>query len=413
MTTNTEDDLTFDPTLYPRTYRVTPGWRLVFLTFGAPMALAGLLGVGYFLLAGTLAPWATAFVIAVCAAPSCLGLYGVLFALQYRVTLTADAIEVVEPFRRRQLRREEIRGRQLIFGGQGFSILVLVPIDEQAKKLKIPLVLSTDEAFDVWSCDMPNVDWQEFLQSEVELAQRYLDLSPEEKARRTKRLRRLATGVNAAAVALAVAALLSSDPYHLVFAGLVAVPWVAIGMVALFQPLYRFGARGGDQHPDLSLALIAPGPIFMLHALSAFQTLDWRGPLMLACAGGLALAGAAARVDPWFRKRRWEVLLTGLITASYGYGAGLELNALADQSVPRVFPAEVLAKRVSNDSHWTTWYLTLKPWGPVADTDEVSVSEALYRLRQPGDTVCVLLRSGALRIEWYQVATCSSTTPSG
>jgi hypothetical protein len=408
MMADDEDDL-FDPTLYPRTYHVAPGWTLLFLALGVPLALAGPLGVGYLLVAGSLAGWAEAFVIAVCAAPSCLAIYGVLYALQYRVILTADAIEVVEPFRRRQQRREEIRGRQLIYTGQGFSMLVFVPIDERTKKLKIPLVLRTDDAFVVWYSEMPDVDRQEFAQSEAELAQRYLDLSPEEQARRTKRLRHLATGVNAAAIALAVGALmLPSDPYHLVFAGLVALPWVAIGMVAVFQPLYRFGARGGDQHPDLTMALITSGFILMLRALSTLETLDWRAPVMLACAGGLALGGAAAGVDPWFRKRRWEVLLLGLLTCSYGYGAGLELNALADQSVPRVFPTKVLEKRVSEDAKWTTWYLTLKPWGPVAEADEVSVSKALYELMRPGDTVCVLLRSGALRIEWYQVATCGS-----
>lgn len=333
--------------------------------------------------------------------------------VEYRVILTADAIEVLEPFRRRQLRREEIRGLQLIYTQQGISILVFVPINEQTKKLKIPLVLRTDDAFVRWYCEMPNVDRQEFRQSEVELAQRYLDLSPKEQYRRTKRLRRLATGVNASAIALAVGALiLPSDPYHLVFAGLVAVPWVAVGMVAVFQPLYRFGGRGGDEHPDLTMALITSGFILMLRALSTLETLDWRGPVVLACAGGLALGGAAARVDPWFRKRHWEVLLAGLLTCSYGYGAGLELNALADQSVPRVFRTEVLEKHVNEDRNWTTWYLTLKPWGPVAEADEVSVSKALYQLMRPGDTVYVLLRSGALRIEWYQVTTCGSAMPS-
>lgn len=408
-----EDELAFDPTLYPRTYRVASGWKLLLVALGVPLALAGFLGAGYFLVAGDLAPWATAFVSTVCAAPSCLAVYGVLYALQYRVILTADAIEVVEPFRRRQLRREEIRGLQLIYTQQGISILVFVPINEQTKKLEVPLVLRTDDAFVLWYCEMPNVDRQEFRQSEVELAQRYLDLSPKEQYRRTKRLRRLATGVNATAIALAVGAwILPSDPYHLVFAGLVAVPWVAVGMVAVFQPLYRFGARGGDEHPDLTMALITSGFILMLRALSTLETLDWRGPVMLACAGGLALGGAAARVDPWFRKRRWEVLLAGLLTCSYGYGAGLELNALADQSVPRVFRTEVLEKHVNEDRHWTTWYLTLKPWGPVAEADEVSVSKALYQLMRPGDTVCVLLRSGALQIEWYQVTSCGSAIAS-
>ena len=412
MPAEDEDDVGFDPTLYPRTYRVTFGWTLLLLALGVPLALGGLLGAGYFLVAGYLAGWAAAFVITVCAAPALLALYGMLYALQYRVILTADAIEVVEPFRRRQLLREKIRGRQLIYTGQGISILVFVPLDERTKKLKIPLMLGTDDAFVIWYSEMPDVDRQEFLQSERELARQYLDLSPEETIRRTKRLRRLATGVNAAAIGLAVGGwMLPSDPYHLVFAGLVALPWIAIGMVAVFQPLYRFGARGGDAHPDLTMALITSGFILMLRALSTLETLDWRGPVMLACAGGVALGGAAARVDPWFRKRHWEVLLAGLLTCSYGYGAGLELNALADDSVPRVFPTKVVEKRVDGDVKWTTWYLTLKPWGPVAQADEVSVSKSLYQAIRPGDTVCVVLRSGALRIEWYEVAACGSASP--
>jgi hypothetical protein len=105
------------------------------------------------------------------------------------------------------------------------------------------------------------------------------------------------------------------------------------------------------------------------------------------------------------------VLLLGLITCSYGYGAGLELNNLADRSVARVFQAVVVEKRVEGDWKWRTWYLTLKPWGPVTDNDEVSVSKTLYQQTQPGDTVCVWLKSGALRVGWYQVASCRAVDP--
>jgi hypothetical protein len=111
------------------------------------------------------------------------------------------------------------------------------------------------------------------------------------------------------------------------------------------------------------------------------------------------------------RKRRWEVLLAGLITCSYGYGAGLGLNCLADGSIPRVFPTVVVEKRVDGDWKWRTWYLTLKPWGPVTENDEVSVSKALYEQMQPGNSVCVLLRSGAFRISWYEIDSCRKVAP--
>jgi hypothetical protein len=404
----------FDPTLYPRTYRVSLKWKLLLFAFGLPLAVGGFLAAGWFLLDNTLAGWAAVFLAALCAALAGLGGYGSLHALQYRVVLTADAIEVIGPLRRRRyLRREEIKGRQLISSPQGISTLVFVPGSERAKKLGIPLVLKTDEAFHRWYFDMPDVDAQEFVDSEERLARdRYLDLSPEDTAARTARLRRLVTGVNSAAIVLSAGYLFSPiDPAHLLFASLLALPWFAIGLVARFQPLYRFGGRSSDWHPDLSLALITPGLILALRTLAAIETLGWRGPATLACIGGLGLAGAAARVDPWLRKQRWEVLVAGLITCSYGYGAGLELNSLADRSIPRVFPTVVVEKRVDGDWKWRTWYLTLKPWGPVTENDEVSVSKALYEQMQPGEAVCVLLRSGAFRIPWYEIASCRKVDP--
>ncbi len=399
----------FDPTLYPRVYGVSLKWKLLILGFGLLLGVGGVLGAGWLLVDRTLTGWAAVFPAALCVALAALGGYGSLYVLQYRIVLSAEAIELFGPLRhRRGLRREDIKGRYSISSAQGISTLVFVPVDEHAKKLGIPLVLETDEAFHRWYFEIPDVDAQEFVDSEERLArERYLDLSPDDAAARSARLRRLATGVNSAAIVLSAGYLLSPiDPYHVLFASLLALPWVAIGLVARFQPLYRFGGRSGDWHPDLSMVLITPGLILALRALSTIETLTWQGPATLACMGGLVLAGAAARVDPLVRKRRWEVFLAGLITCSYGYGAGLELNSLADQSVPRVFQTVVVEKRVDGDWKWRTWYLTLKPWGPVTDHDEVSVSKTLYQQTQAGDTVCVLLRSGTLRIDWYQVASC-------
>jgi hypothetical protein len=402
----------FDLALYPRTYRMSLQWRLLIVICSALLAVGGLLSVGYFALTDTLTAWGAAFIITLCATFSCLGLYGLLSAIQYRVILTADAIEVIEPFGRRRLSREEIKGWRLQHPGQGFSVLVLVPANERTKSLKITQVLKTDDAFDPWFSQIPDLQAQERLQTEAELEHTfYPDLPPQERTQRISRLRQLATGVNAAALALSVAAFFWTDPDHLLFATLVVLPWLAIWMVARFQPLYCFGGRSEDHHPDLTPTLLMPGFLLTLRTLSEVNTLDWEGPVLLACAGGLALTGAAVRIDPWLRTKRWIILLLGLMTCVYGYGAGLELNALADKSSPRVYRVTVLAKHISRDSKSTTWYLTLPPWGPITRGEDVSVSAARYQRTQPGDTVCVLLRSGALQIAWYQIATCSEARP--
>jgi hypothetical protein len=399
----------FDPTLYPRTYRMSLGWRLVILTCGALSALGGLFGAAYFSLAGEPSGWEAAFLIAVFTVFVCLGLYGVLHPLQYRVTLQANGVEVVEPFRRRRLSREEIKGMRLIHTGKGFSILALVPRDEHAKQVRIALAFKIDEAFASWVAEVPDLDSKEVVESYVELIRRlYPDLSSEERARRFKRLRQASMGVNGAAIALCAAGSLLPDPDHLVFTGLLALPWIAIVLVARFQPLYRFGGgSSNDRHLDLTAPLILPGFILTLRAVfHDIETLDWKGPAMLAFAGGLLLTGAAVQIDPWFRKQRWSVLLCGLMICLYGYGAGLELNAIADRSAPQVFQVVVLAKHASEDSRSTTWYLTLNPWGPVTTREDVSVLGALYRATRPGDTVCVLLRRGAIGMPWYEVTAC-------
>jgi len=404
---DTEVAVRFDPELYPRSYRISLGWTVVILACGAVLTIGALFGLAYFSARPTQGAAAAGFLIALCTVFFCLGLYSVLCSLQYRVTLEADRIEIVEPLRRRALRREEIRGLRVLPGGYGIVILVLIPKGAGIKALKIPLMLKTDDSFRTWFSDMANLDAQEALESKDELASTfYLELPPQERFRRIERLRQLGAWMNGGTIALIFGSFALPDPGHVMLAALVVLPWVAICLVARFQPLYRFAGGRNDERVDLTLPLMVPGVILTWDALFTLNTLEWQGPVMLACAGGLALTGVAARIDPWFRHQRWGVLLIGLFACAYGYGTTMELNALTDGSPPQVHRVRVLGKHEDESSHVSTWYLTLEPWGPVADSEDVSVSKAQYRLTKPGDTVCVPLKSGALKIAWYRVETC-------
>jgi hypothetical protein len=159
-----------------------------------------------------------------------------------RIIVSADALEIVEPFRQRQMRRDQMSGRRLLSSGNGVLILVLESKDARAKKLRVPLLFKTDATFDRWCESVPDLDAQEVKESEVELANTlYLYLPPEERARRIVRLRRIANGINIGSVALGFAGVVLPDPYHLLLAGLMLLPWVGVVLVARFQPLYRFG----------------------------------------------------------------------------------------------------------------------------------------------------------------------------
>ncbi|HWM69078.1 MAG TPA: hypothetical protein VNO35_20990 [Steroidobacteraceae bacterium] len=260
-----------------------------------------------------------------------LGLYGLLYGFRYRVTLAADHIGLVEPFRRRSMQRSEILGCRVLPGGHGFSVFLLVSRHAEHDKLKIPVLLKPDEAFRRWLYDLTDLDVSEVVQSRIDIEATFRpELSAEERSRQVTLLRRLGVAFNAATIALLGASFVLPDSGPWMLATVAALPWVAIVLVARFQPLYRFAVRRNDERVDMILPLISPGLILTVHAVSNLNTVGWHEPLVLACAGGLALTGASARIDSCLRQQRWAVLIVGLFACIYGYAVGMELNALAD-----------------------------------------------------------------------------------
>ena len=101
--------------------------------------------------------------------------------------------------------------------------------------------------------------------------------------------------------------------------------------------------------------------------------------------------------------KRIDTLLLGLaFCAVWGYGATVTLNGMLDPGRPSVYQAKVLDKRVSHGKH-TSYYLTLSPWGPVANPREFDVSRSIYDNRSTGDEVRAYLMQGAFHIPWYVI----------
>jgi hypothetical protein len=156
------------------------------------------------------------------------------------------------------------------------------------------------------------------------------------------------------------------------------------------------------------LNVLMAGPAFCLVVVAfGAGVLDVRyafAPAGLCAAIALLLGLALAA------RRLPGHLLTGLVFsgvygAAYGYGAMIFADTRLDHADGQTFQSQVV-RRYIGGGRSMTYRVVLTPWGPVARQDDVTVSRALYHQTQEGQTLCVTLHPGLLRMPWRSVAAC-------
>jgi hypothetical protein len=390
----------FDPSAYPRTYKLSLAGKCLLSVLGLVLIFSSLTGLLLF------SPAGQAGFYAVCGALALLGICLLATAVFYRVIMEADSIQAFEIYRRRNLARRDIEGRSHFSNGQGASGWVLVPKAGFGRKMQLSRLLKTDKAFLSWIRSLPDLDQgkkyaaaQEKTAAIAALKQRGFSQSAIE------RLRRFAVGLTFANYGLGLASLFVRDASHLLIWALIALPWVGILLVFMFAPYYRFGGPRNSPIPDLTLTLVLPGFFLAISVLQRIAPVGWEGPLMVAMLTSVVLVGVALWCDPWLKQHRGVVVLLLVLCCGYGYGAGMQVNALLDRSTPQLYRVIVTAKHVSQGRS-TSYHLTLAPWGPNLNGQNLSVARSLYSEIKPGDTVCMLLRSGGLGAAWSELGSC-------
>jgi hypothetical protein len=146
----------FDPTRYPRTYVPSLGNRAVWISFGGLLAVGGVFGVWYSLVAGNeLGPKGPAVTISLSLMLVLLGGYLIVSMLSSKVILRADAIEVRNLLSSKTMLRQEIMGRRFFFST---GTIELIPREEYKKKLKVAFLTNPDAAFAAWFESIPDLD---------------------------------------------------------------------------------------------------------------------------------------------------------------------------------------------------------------------------------------------------------------
>jgi hypothetical protein len=80
----------------------------------------------------------------------------------------------------------------------------------------------------------------------------------------------------------------------------------------------------------------------------------------------------------------------------------VQANALLDDAAPEEFEAQITDKHISTGKS-TTYYLTLAPWGPRTEAEDITVTQDFYEQASVGETIPLLLYPGALEVPYLIV----------
>lgn len=388
-------------------YQPSGGWRAFLLIISLLLGGFSAAGVWYF---GTMhevrSAHAAIWMVGICLV--FVFLSGVLIALLFRsrVILRPDSVESRELFSTGKLFREDILGRRLQQNPRGPASLVLVPRDSSRKPLKFATFYNFDATFWDWIVSLRDLDREDQRAVEREILENpEIGATPEDRLAALTTAKRLATFLTVVACAIGAWGWFYPEPYRLVIASMIVLPWLAVVITMRSGGLFRIDAKRGDPHPTVAVAFIVPGCVLALRAMNDVNLTEWRTALYFSLLLAFALAITTVIADRSLRSQKLTMFVLILFAIAYAYGAILEINTIFDRSGSTIFSTQVVKKEIVSGKS-ADYQLYLAPWGPQRETNEVSVSRQWYETIQPGDTICPALHQGALHIRWYTVHPC-------
>lgn len=218
----------------------------------------------------------------------------------------------------------------------------------------------------------------------------------------------LGYGVAVAGTALAVVAAIGpSGPWsELLAMAAIALALVVLGLAASAPAAFEV-TSSRSRTRVVNFLLLLPSAGLMVGGFTS--PLVYPQVVVLTGAAGCAIAVLAGLWAPRAQPAAsptFFYLFLALYGAGCGVGAPALVNRRFDRSPGQIYQAPVEARRVTGGRGGPSYSLKLGPWGPRTGPSYVPVTRAVYDATQPGDTTCVSLHPGALRMPWYLATRC-------
>lgn len=403
-----EDRRHFDPSAYPRRYRLRAFWSLLHgLLSLALIAIPALLlwrdRLGLHIPADV-PPALSTLVLGGAALLALLGVRGLLWLALHGVVLHVDAIERRGLIRTRRVELSDIEGWRWV--EDGLRSVRLQMKSGCGRDLVISGALALDEASAAWLHRLPNLD-----ERARAAALRFLQQDASWGRTANQRLANVDLARKGVAVAAGVLAALSLASLgwfrHEVWPLLcvAAIPLLVLAAAGLSGGRLRLEASPHDPRPRLAGLIVVATLVLAVRLGTEVELESWARLAMAALALGAVLAGCAW----WMSKfkslggRRWPFFPVAFLYV----GALLAMvNVRWDQA-----PAATSEQAVVTFKRWAgervrSFSLDVDPLSANAASRTVSVSLSTFNNVSPGETVCIDHRAGRLGFAWIDVRPC-------
>jgi hypothetical protein len=386
-------------------YKLAKGWAVfIYLTTPLLMAVFGYLLLMPFLPGGEKDLQLYWFMAPISLGMIALCVIGIIDAVKGRFVIAGDRVYRKGVFRDRELLLYQIAGFR-----QDDKYIYIEPTEKSLKRIKISRYFGgTAEMLEWLSERYPDLDEQtaEAEKQEI-LSDNSLGYTVEQREEKLAVARKRAKALNWAGGLVAVWAFFFAQPYEAAILAAVVLPAISVLVSKYSGGLIRVEEKKGSAFPSVFSGVFFPAMALCLRALLDFNILRYENvwkATVLTGAVFMALLLVRSKEFLFQSAREYGVMFFFAVLAfAYGFGAVVTLNAVYDNSPAAVYQAQVTGKRISSGKS-TTYYLTLTPWGPQKEADDVSVSKSLYNRLQVKDNVEVYLKKGWLGIPWFVVS---------
>ena len=218
-------------------------------------------------------------------------------------------------------------------------------------------------------------------------------------------VRRVGMVANGLGWGLALWVFLWPHPYWLAVLIGVLSPFGAWGLCLWSGRQIAVTEQKGDGRVDVTGLTWFAALAVAVRGLSDVQIFDWQWLLAGAVFIGAGWMAMTWWVDPASLRLKFMWVFLGLISIAYGWGVLALADQQLDSAPASVYRSAIEGMRISHGKS-TSYYLTLAPWGPQTQADEVDVGRRFYRTVSRGEIVCVLLHPGFLKARWFEIRKC-------
>lgn len=393
----------------PRVYRPGVGERILTSILGALLLVAGAVVM-------LLPREANQLLTAIALLIALAGLAIVLFPWYSKLVLFSDRIVKKELFSTRTLNVRDIAGYR-IRTVKGSSYVDLIPSAAGVRKITFTKNFLKDGHFTQWLAQFQNMDEIERHEVEAEIEQdAALGATPEERKRSVARFRKIAAGLAMVYLAGPMYSVIYPHPLWLAIALIVSGPFVAIGMVFIWNRGYtiiELGKKVMLRKGGLIVLFFMPAMALLMALLDPLNPLI-PGPrlsgnsfFVWSLLSAALVTALVAMVSPEASRNRKGLLIVFATMTVNAWGTLAIANELFDHAEAGTYQLQVVDKHKQTGKHTSYWLDVRNASGRVYDgVTSIKVRYPVFNRLNPGDLYCAQIHPGALGVRWESFGDC-------